>query len=371
MTTRVGYVGVDHHHRDPYFALASKLSVEIVALCEPGEDYTTEDVLPEADRPDEIDLDPSVVEDVAERATIYADPAEMFAAEDIDVAWISYRNDAVPDIIDAAVDHGIDVLSEKPAARSAADFEPVAVRAKDADVTIGLTYFYRYNPVARDLRRRVRDEEFGPLWAVDGRYVGSKLELRDTSRYIYDDDISRGGVLQWIGLHWIDLIMYVLDERIKRVSARETTATDLGVDEGLTMQFETASGTLGTFQTGYYLGEPIKDSHLGLYGPDGSARSPVHHVRKEGSTVSLDLKSDTADWAGAPNREVEFTPSYDRFPIWSDFVLDYFAAYFDGREDGDVPADVDDGLRVLRVLDAAYEAVESDGWVSVAGGDQC
>jgi hypothetical protein len=32
---------------------------------------------------------------------------------------------------------------------------------------------------------------------------------------------------------------------------------------------------------------------------------------------------------------------------------------------GDVPADVDDAVQLLRVLDAAYESDERDGWVEV------
>jgi len=45
--------------------------------------------------------------------------------------------------------------------------------------------------------------------------------------------------------------------------------------------------------------------------------------------------------------------------------MDYFEAFFDGVETGDVPATVDDALCLLRVLDAAYESAERDSWVDV------
>jgi predicted dehydrogenase len=46
-------------------------------------------------------------------------------------------------------------------------------------------------------------------------------------------------------------------------------------------------------------------------------------------------------------------------------VQDYFEAYFDGFETGDVPATVDDAVQLLRVLDAAYESAARDEWVTV------
>lgn len=363
--TRLGYVGVDHHHRDPYFQIIDRLPVELVALCEPGEEYTAADIEPHTDRPDEIASQGTDVGAIVDRAEIYAEPDTMLADADLDAVWVTYRNDAVPDIVDAAVDHGVDVLSEKPLARTAADLEPVAERAREAGVTVGATYFYRYNPVARELRELVDEGLFGDIWSVDGRYVGSKLALRNRSHYIYDHVISRGGALQWIGLHWIDLFTHVLDERIARVCAQSKTPSDADIDEGMTIQFETESGIVGTYQTGYYLGDPVKDARFGIYGRDATADTPLHHNRASGPTVPLELRSGGGNRAGSPGRRIEFEFGYDRFPAWGDYVLEFFGDFFAGREDGSVSADLDDALRVLRILDAAYESADRGRWIDV------
>jgi len=361
--TRVGYIGVDHHHRDPYFQIANRLPIDLVALCEPGKEYTAADITPLADRPDEVESQGANVAEISERAEIFTDSEAMLADADLDAVWITYRNDEVPKIIDTAVENGVDVISEKPVARTAADLEPVAQRARDAGVTVGSTYFYRYNPVTQALRERVSDGLFGDIWSVDGRYVGSKLDYRNRDHYIYDEAASRGGSLQWIGLHWVDLFMYVLDEDIVRVCAQSRDVQ--GIDEGMTLQFETESGIMGTYQTGYYLGAPVKDPHFAVYGREATAQSPLHHNRGGGPIVPLEVQSDADAWAGAPTRTTDYEFSYDRFPAWGDYVLDFFGDFFEGRETGDVPADIDDTLRVLRVLDAAYESAETDRWVAV------
>ncbi|MFB6170790.1 MAG: Gfo/Idh/MocA family protein [Haloarculaceae archaeon] len=371
MTTRTGYVGVDHHHRDPYLQVAGRLPVDLVAVCEPGEAYAPEDVQPMADRPDEITSEGADLSAVLSGVETYADPHRLLREADVDAVWITYANDEVPAIVDTAVEAGVDVLSEKPLARTAADLEPVLGRASDAGVTVGVTYFYRWNPVVQELRSMVEAGAFGDLWSVDGRYVASKLDYRDTDHYVYRADRSRGGALQWVGLHWVDLFMYVLDEPIVRVSAQQALADHDAVDEGLTMQFETDSGVMGTFQTGYYLGRLGKDTRLALYGDRLTGDSPVHHDARAGGdgTVDLSLYSDHPDWGGAPGRTRSFAFGYDRFPAWGDYVLDffadYFADYFANRDSGAVPADGDDALCVLRVLDAAYEAAERGEWVPV------
>lgn len=364
--TRVGYVGVEHHHRDPYFQIASELPVTIAAVCEPGKRVEEADLAPLEDRPDEITAAGSDVAAVAADATVYEDPEALLAAESLDALWITYANDETPAIVDAAVEEGVHVLSEKPIARTADDLAPVARRADAAGVEVTPTFFYRTNPIVEDLRARVAEGQFGDVWSIEGRFVGSQLAYRDTSHYIYDRERSRGGALQWIGPHWIDLMMHVLDEPIVRVSANTVPASETDVEAGGTLQFETQGGTMGTFQNGYYLDGRGKDTHLGIYGTDAQARSPVHHdPMAQEPTTPVELVSGREDWAAAPRRTTDYEFAYERFDAWGDYVLTFFEAFFEGLDDRTVPADADDALRLLRVLDAAYESAESGEWVPV------
>jgi predicted dehydrogenase len=101
---------------------------------------------------------------------------------------------------------------------------------------------------------------------------------------------------------------------------------------------------------------------------DGQARTPVHHdPLQHDPGVALELTSDRTDWSGTAGRTVEYEFSYDRFPVWGDYVQDYFEEFFAGLETGDVPATVDDVVQLLRVLDAAYESARREEWVAVSG----
>lgn len=44
MTVRVGYAGLDHHHRAPYLETLASLPVEVTAACEPDSTFDADSV---------------------------------------------------------------------------------------------------------------------------------------------------------------------------------------------------------------------------------------------------------------------------------------------------------------------------------------
>ncbi|WP_254274651.1 Gfo/Idh/MocA family protein [Haloarcula marina] len=368
MVVKAGYIGIDHHHRDPYFSVASNIGIDITAVCEPGRVVDLEDITPMQERPDEVTTENQDVSELLKGATVFEDPHTLISDGDVEVVWITYRNDKTPDIVETAVEEGVHVISEKPIGRTASDMEEIARQANETGVTISPTFFYRKNPVSIALRNRIEEGFFGDVWTVEGRFNASQLSQRDTSHYIYDEETSRGGALQWIGPHWLDIIPYILNDPITSVNARMHEAADENADieTGAVLQLETEKGTLATQNTGYYLSDRGKDTHLGIYGTDAQALTPLHHDSlQQEPTVPLRLTAEDPEWSASPKQTIEYEFTYDRFPNWGDFVQDYFESYFDGFRTGDVPATIDDAVQLLRVLDAAYESAETRNWVEV------
>lgn len=349
MTVRIGYVGLDHHHRAPYLESIEQLDdADVVATADP-DGHTPSDV---------------GADGLAETSW-YRSIDAMLATEELDLVWLTLSNRDTPAAIDAAVDHGIDVYSEKPAARTAADLEPVADRVRDDDVTVGFSYTWRGHPISRELRERAAEGFFGDVRNFDLRFVASKLQYRATDHCLFDREASRGGIVQWLGVHWIDLLPWILDDRIARVHAslsRDTEAVD--VEDGATIQFELQSGATGSLTAGYFLREGRYDTELRVYGEDGRCRwDPM------GATFGFDgettLELDADHWENTPHRTI--THEYDASPGYGGaWGLSFFEEFLAARRgENPVPADVDDALRVLRVLDAVYDSAASDEWVAV------
>lgn len=121
-TVSVGFLGLDHHHRDPYLQSLARLPVEVTCAAEPDRSYAVE-----------------AVEALPEDANLYRSYEELLDAEDVDVAWVVLSNRKSPEVVEAAAERGIDVYTEKPVARTASDLAPVveAVERNDIDADAG------------------------------------------------------------------------------------------------------------------------------------------------------------------------------------------------------------------------------------------
>lgn len=347
--TAVGYVGLDHHHSQPYLESLEQLPVSITCACDPAATGDTSAV------------------DGLDGVPVYRDPETLLASEDVDAVWLTVANRDTPDLIRAAVDEGVDVFTEKPAARTAAELAPVADRVRDADASVMVSYPWRAHPIAQELRDRVESDFFGTVRSFDTRFVASALEHRDPAHYLYDGAASRGGILQWLGVHWLDLVQWVLDDRIERVHAVTRHGTEgVDVEDGAILKLETNAGAVGSLQCGYYLREGQYDTRVSIYGTDGwSNWDPMGRTFGFDGETTLELDSDHPEWCGTPRRTIthEYESADGYGGAWG---LGFIEQFFEARDgSAQVPVTLDDALDVLRVLDAAYESAATGEWVSV------
>lgn len=349
----VGYVGLDHHHAEPYLRTLESLPVSVECACEPNPDFDVTSV--------------SALGDV----TVYEDFERMLTNEQFDAVFMTLPNRDTPDAIRLALSAGVHAFTEKPAARTASELDPVVESASDAESTVCVSYPWQHHPISRKLASLIDDGFFGDVRAFDARFVASQLEFRDTSHFIFDADASRGGILQWLGIHWLQLLSHLLDERIVRVNATtaDAEAADVDVEAGATLQLETSGGALGTLQCGYYLADDLYDTRIDIYGSEGrSSWNPMgRRFGFEGETT-LELDDASGEWESTPHRTI--THDYDPEPgyggAWGKrFVREFFEACESG---GTPPVTLSDALTVLRILDAAYESADRGEWVAVRDG---
>lgn len=348
----VGYVGLNHHHRDPYLETLAQLPVTVTSVCEPDESVDAVGVATNAGLVD---------------AQIYRDPETLLAEADVDVVWITLSNQDTPAVIEAAAEYGVDVYTEKPVARTAAELESVRDTVATTDVTVGVSYTWRTHPIAKELHDRVVAGYFGDVRSFESRFVASKLAHRDTDHFLFEREASRGGITQWLGIHWIDLVPWMLDDPIARVNATMRWGTpDVDVEDDALLQFETESGALGSLHCGYHLKAERYDTAIGIYGTDARSKwDPMGEVFGFDGETTLEVERTDDAFESAPRQFLTY--DYNPLPGYGGaFGLEFIRSFFDARTgSGTVPADLDDAIAVLQVLDAAYESAESGTWVDV------
>ena len=137
------------------------------------------------------------------------------ARKDVDVLVVATVNDALAPVTDAAIRAGKHVLVEKPAARSAAELEPVAAAARDAfrdaGVVVKVGFNHRFHPAFQMAWELHQSGVLGPLMFVRGRYgQGGRLGMEKEWRG--KKQIAGGGEMLDQGVHLIDLSRWFLGD---------------------------------------------------------------------------------------------------------------------------------------------------------------
>jgi predicted dehydrogenase len=293
--------------------------------------------------------------------TVGADPslAAALARQDVTHALIALPNDRTPDALVAAIEAGKGVFTEKPAARTAAEFEPVLAALARRPVPFAIAYLNRWSPAIQQIRDLYRGGALGRLTSVELRVVTTQVGMRNPSSWLFERAVAGGGILAWLGCHWLDAVAYVTGEQIARVQAELGITSDeaIDVEDTAAVSFRMEGGAVGSMHAGYLLavGNPgyrggAYDITLILRGTLGAVT--YHRGEREEPLV---LESVAPGYRTARRRSFEFTPAAS--PGYGGLAgLDFFRAFLGARPGDATPADAADGLRLLETLDAIYEA---------------
>jgi len=132
------------------------------------------------------------------------DPLAVIARNDVQIVVIATTNDALAPVALAAVKQGKHVLVEKPAARDAAELQPVLDAARLANVVVKVGFNHRFHPAFLKAREIWDSGVCGPLMFIRARYghggrKGMEREWRGNRR------VAGGGEMLDQGVHLIDL----------------------------------------------------------------------------------------------------------------------------------------------------------------------
>jgi len=287
---------------------------------------------------------------------------------DVTHVLVALSNDRTPAALVRAIEAGKAVFTEKPGARSAAEFEPVLSALERQPVPFTIAYLNRWSPTVQQVRELYRAGAIGRLTSVELRMVTTQVGMRNPGSWLFRREAAGGGVLAWLGCHWLDALRFVTGEEIVRVQAELATLSGeaIDVEDSAAVLFRMAGGAVGSMHAGYQLavGNPGyraagHDIAMILRGTLGA----VYYTGGPQETPLL-LESVAPEWRGATRRTYQLTPTPS--PGYGGLAgLDFFRAFLAAKPGDATPADAVDALRLLEVLDAIYEAGSTSRAVEV------
>jgi predicted dehydrogenase len=184
--------------------------------------------LPEVGRILLWDINPEALERVRSEqgdkvAGAFTDLDALLGDANLAFAIAALRNDLGPDLFGRVLAAGKPLMAEKPIGRTAADTERVIDAAQRAGVKLAVCYQNRFTSWAQDIRRMVQQGLLGPLISVEMRMVTTQVRFRNPQHWLFRHDQAGGGILSWLGCHYIDLMHYLTGDEIVAVSAEVAT----------------------------------------------------------------------------------------------------------------------------------------------------
>lgn len=300
----------------------------------------------------------------------FTDYGELLRQDDIFFAVASLRNDICPDMCIAALERGMHVMAEKPIGRNASEVQRVVDAAARVDKLLGVVYQNRYSPLNREMREVVGQGALGPLMSVEMRMLTTQVKFRRPGHWLFQKAVAGGGMLSWLGCHYIDLLRYITHEEIVSVAAQVATRSGeaIDVEDVAVLALELESGAIASIHTGYVLAMSGSGYHnrggynnyLGAYGQLGR-----FYWNRPDSSETLFIESSHPAWKSAPFREVTMaaadSPAYGGV-AGEEFMRRFIEA---AQGDGDAPATGHDALTVARIVDAAYESSRTGQRIAV------
>ncbi|HEX7118117.1 MAG TPA: Gfo/Idh/MocA family oxidoreductase [Longimicrobiales bacterium] len=146
----------------------------------------------------------------------------------------------------AALDRGLAVFCQKPLALNAAEARAMVDAARRADRRLGVDYSYRYTHGARAMRRLVRAGELGRVFSVVSTFHNA---YGPDKAWCHDPELAGGGALVDLGVHQIDLPLWLLDAPgVRDVHGRAFRQGEpldgLGIDDFAVAQLELEGGAI-------------------------------------------------------------------------------------------------------------------------------
>ena len=122
-----------------------------------------------------------------------------------------------------------------------------------------------------EAKRLIESGAIGDLYGVEMHMVADQTRLGREGygeRWEAQQSRSGGGHLVWLGIHWLDLAMFITDTDIKSVAGftANVGGKPFDVEDSATAALQFSNGTLGTVTSGYYTDEarsiPPEAHHL-------------------------------------------------------------------------------------------------------------
>lgn len=355
---KVGIVGagVGRQHLAAYRALPN--AVEIVALCDVNEA-----------RLNEIGTAYNV-------PRYFTDYNELFAAGEIEAVSICLPNSLHAPVSIAALKAGLHVLCEKPLAENLASSYKIAEAVAQASSNFMICFNRRYRLDVQWMKQVLRQGLLGRVYQIKAGWV-RETGIPGWGGWFLNKSIAGGGPLIDLGVHMLDAVMWLLDypepltvsgvvqanfgPRHAKTWQPSATPSPYTVEDSAVAFIRLAGDVTLTLETSWasHARPGMDDFYITLLGTEGSIELYVTNYAAENT---LTFYTEIGGKPVVTRPAVKLTHSDHEYAIM-EFVRCI-------QEDTVPTATVDQGLTLMKIIEAVYQSAEAGREVALNQGGE-
>lgn len=299
---------------------------------------------------------------------VYLNADDMFAVEQLDGVIISANNNQHKELVIKAAKKGVNIIVEKPAAMTVAEFDEMTAEVEKAGVSFTVHQQRRFDKDFNVVKECYDKGLVGDIYTIQSSLYGYNGNMHDW--HIYKSE--GGGMLYDWGVHLIDQILYMVDSRLVTVFADVRNIINKEVDDyfKIILRFEnqvTAEIELGTyflsdqkdwFERHWYVGGNRGSMYANKFSPEGKIVRTTRLLENVNEDQDKSAKSygPTRSF-GVPEPGLIVTEDIPGVDVeQSDYFVNYFKA-LKGEEEFLVK--IPEVRRVLQVMEACRESART------------
>jgi len=349
-------LGLSHPHSLAHLRTLQAVSeVESIVLWDPDEDLLQSTVESQGQKIRETTTDLNAV----------------LGQDQILFAVAALRNDRGPAIFTQVLEAGKHLITDKPIGKTAVESQQIADVAKRTGRQLSVFYQNRALTPVQDARRFVGQGLLGELVSVELRMITTQVQFRNPQHWLFNQAQAGGGILSWLGCHYIDMIRYVTGDEIVAVSAEVATRSGeaIDVEDVATLALRFRSGAIGSLHAGYMMALSGSGYHNKAgYDTYGGFNGQLGRITwsSPGSPTKIVAESIHPAWASAPQRVFDMpsaeSPAYGGVS-GENFMRGFIRA---ALGQGEAWTSGSDALQTACIVDAAYESSRTGRRIEIA-----
>ena len=312
-----------------------------------------------------FDIDPARMEAAKNNGHYtYSSKDELLNDKDVDIVLVSTTNDCHKELCIDALLAGKNVICEKPVTTTAKDLIDIIEVAKKTGKVFSINQNRRVNKDFVLMRRKVEEGLLGKVYHIESRVEGSRGMPEG---WRTQKEKGGGMMLDW-GVHLIDQIMYMIDEKVVNVFCRMYSVHFPEIDDNfrMIMTFESGLTALIEVSTNNFISHPRwyvlgTDATLQIDGWDceGKIVKPIQSANNWGVEIVSTKAGPSKTMAPRAEQTLETIHLHAPSDV-EDSLLPMYNQFVDKLENkAELTITPEQALRVVRVMEAAFESAKT------------